>query len=157
MHGICRSISWAIVFFILGTVATGCGGNFGHLRRSDEARKTFESYQVLPDHNYFYSGSSSKPIAIMGIHKDLTLETHLWKTVELTPEQLKSWMNNISPTLGKAIDNYGSVIVDPGGKTVGIWYSKYKQTTVEFKDNNTIVVHTPKPDTEYPHRRFSDL
>lgn len=157
MHGIYRSIPWVVGFFLLFTAVTGCSGNFGHLRRDGEARKNFESYQVLPDHNYFYSGSSSKPIAIMGIHKDYTLETQLWKSVELTPEQLKSWMNNISPTLGRAIDNYGSVIVDPAGKTVGIWYSKYKQTTVEFKDNNTIIVHTPKPETEFPRRKFSDL
>jgi hypothetical protein len=156
MHGIHRLIPWAAAFFLLVTAATACSGNYGHLRRDGEARKIFEGYQVLPDHRYFYSGSSSTPTAILGIHKDFTLQTKLWTSVDLTPEQLKSWMNNISPTLGRSLNNYGSVIVDPAGKTVGIWYSKYSRTTIEFKENNIIIVYAPKPDSDLQFRKFSD-
>ena len=145
-----------VSFIILFLAMHACAGNYGHLRPDSEARQAFESHRVLPDHNYYYSGSSSKPRAILGIQKDYRLETKLWKSVDLTSEQLKSWIDNMAPSLGRSINNWGSVIVDHNGKTVGVWYSRHRQTTVELKDNNGIVVHTPKDDSEYPFRKLSD-
>jgi hypothetical protein len=144
-----------VMIGILTAVMTSCGGQYGHLRLDGEARKIFDEYRVLPDHNYYYSGSSSKPRAIIGIHEDYRLESNLWKPVDLTPEQLKKWMRNINPTLGRNINNIASVIVNPAGETVGIWYSKQNRTTIQFKEGNVITVNPPSLDTEDRFRKNS--
>lgn len=141
--------------FVLFVLACS-SGQYGHLRRDAEARRIFDEHIVLPDHHYYYSGSDSKPRAIIAIHNDYQLQSELWKPVEATPEQLKTWLGNISPSLGRSINNYASVIVDPSGKTVGLWYSRFDRTTVQFKENNIVAVYPPLDQLEDPFRRFSD-
>jgi len=58
------------------------------LVRDHEANDIFKSYQILPDHRYYYSGAEGRPDAIMGIHPDYTLETTQWTEIDLTERSL---------------------------------------------------------------------
>lgn len=81
----------ALIFLIAAlTLLIGCSGTWGKYKRSDEVKKTYETYQVLPDYNYYYSGSNVRPEAVMGIQKDYTLTSaDLWTAVDLDSKQLK--------------------------------------------------------------------
>ena len=119
---------------------------YGRIHYSLKVSQMFETNEVLDDYKYYFSGSDDKPRGIIGIHKNYTLDSSLWKPVDLTSQQLKSWMDNISNYHRITFSNYGAFILDPSGKQIGVWYSKEgskDEGTIEMKDDNHIMVTTP--------------
>ena len=55
--------------------------NYGSNKLSDAARDKIENFQVLPDHNYYYTGSNVRPQALIAIHKSYTVSEGIWKKV----------------------------------------------------------------------------
>lgn len=134
----------SILITLLLSFLSGCaGGNFGSLRLSSEVDNLFQSHQVLDNHNYYYSGSDAIPNGIIGVHKDYTLQSGLWKPVDLTPDQLKQWVFLMTNHKGTSIRIYGSRIFGPDGTAIGVWYSPYDQTVVKMLENHDVVIHTP--------------
>ncbi len=132
-----------ILFIVVQATFSGCFGSYGRLEPSLEIDKMFEEHKVLADHSYYYSGSDAKPNAIIGIDNNYTLNSTLWKPVDLTSEQLKKWIDFMTHYRGYSLINYGSLILDPTGKRLGVWYSPVNWTTVKMESDNSIVVHTP--------------
>jgi hypothetical protein len=131
---------WMLIIFV------GCGEKYGIIHSSLKVSQMFETHEVLDDYKYYFSGSNDKPRGIIGIHKNYTLDSSLWKPVDLTSQQLKSWMDNISNYNRTTFSNYGAFILDPSGKQIGVWYSKLKskdEGTIKMKDDNHIMVTTP--------------
>ena len=125
-------------------------GNYGRLIPSDNVKKTFETYQLPPDHTYYYSGPDAFPRAIIGIRNEYHLESKFWKPVELTHELLKRWLE----MGGRSRDDYylnnnGSDILAPDGEKIGIWYAvkNWKdRATVKMIDGKTVNVSPPLKD-----------
>lgn len=136
--------------FLMGCAAA----NYGAIRPSSEVNELFESYEVLDDHNYYYSGSAAIPNAIIGIHENYTLKSDLWKSVELTQDQLKKWILLITNNRGFSIRIYGYHILDPQGEIIGVWYSPYNRTVVKMLDDQHVVVHTPTVRPEEKDKGF---
>ncbi|MFC1516574.1 hypothetical protein ACFL7E_07445 [Thermodesulfobacteriota bacterium] len=138
---------WIIVAFNLLFIITisfvGCTNKFGRIQPSGEVTRMFETYQIFPDHKYYYSGSDGKPRGIIGIHNNYTLNSKLWKPVDLTPEQLRNWINFILSDITVSANNYGALILDSNGNQVGVWYSLWRPSTVKMENDNSIIVHTP--------------
>jgi len=121
------------------------GVNYGGLRLSRDVSNLFESFQVLDDHNYYYSGSDARPYGILGIHKDYTLRSELWKPVDLTPDHLKLCVSLMTDHQGTSIKPYGSRIVAPDGSDIGVWYSPWNRTAVKIVEDRYVVISTPYP------------
>jgi hypothetical protein len=141
--------SWILMIGLLA----GCASsperreNSGILKLSREVSQVFESYQVLPEYKYYYYGSDTKPSAIMGIDRNYTLDTRLWKeAVDLTPEQLKKWVDQILAFM-PPVRTYGAYILGPAGEQVGIWYSPYPDAPVAVQPDKRVEV---VPHTNYP-------
>ena len=117
--------------------------NYGTLKLSSEVDQSFQKYQVLPQYKYYFSGSETKPQAIIGINRNYALDTRLWQEVpDLSSEQLKKWVDQM---LGfrPAMRTFGAYILGPGGEQVGIWYSPYNDTTVAMQGDNRVEVVPP--------------
>lgn len=135
-------------FFISAVTVTlvGCAANSnkGTLQRDQELNRKILAYEVLPDHNYYYSGSFDRPNAILGIHKDYQLVSQLWQTVQISSAQLGKWIGTIAPEEYRGPSGYfAAYILDPDDRKVGIWYSIMSTTTVEFLEGNKIKVNSP--------------
>ncbi len=129
--------------FVSAVFISCTAANYGGLRLSNEVNRLFESYQVLDDHNYYYSGSDNRPEAILGVHKDYTLSSTLWKPVELTPDQLRTWVNMMTDHRGTSFRTYGARVVAPGEKEIGVWYSPYDWTGVRMENDGRVIINTP--------------
>ena len=123
----------------------GCAGSYGHLQRNEEVDKIFKTYRILPGHKYFYTGPAGRPDAIIGIHKDYTLETTQWAKFDPSDDTLKTGVDSINFHNSNRVRNYpyGFLILDSEGIQVGIWYSIWDWTTVVMKDENRIQVFPP--------------
>ena len=145
------------VLFIIFWLA-GCSANYGSLQRSIEVDRAFNRYEVRYDHRYYYAGGQNDPTAIMAIHEDYTLGTKVWSPMkEVSPEVIKRRVEAMSEQLGYSLQNYGGRIVDPDGKAVGLWFSRYTSVIIRFEDDNVITVTLPRQkenEDRNPRHRF---
>lgn len=136
-----------ILMLALFSALSGCAltqQNFGTFKEDDKVTEAFETFQVMPDYKYYYSGPANYPTAILGIHRDYQLQSDLWKEAELTESRLKEWVDELNDSFRSFKYGYnGFAILDHTGKQVGIWYSMVGGVTVNIKPDNRIIVHTP--------------
>jgi len=132
-------------------IPLGCAGNYGRLMRNQEINEVFNTYRVLPDYRYYFSGPVGRPDAVMGIHRDYTLETTQWTEVDLTGEQLKKLIEWINFYHRGRTRNYpdGFLILDHDGHQMGIWYSIWDWTTVIVKEDKRVEVYAPLKDERF--------
>jgi hypothetical protein len=136
-------ITLGLLLLGLMTVFSGCFENYGRLRLSKEVDQTFEKGIVMPDYKYYYSGGDARPWAILGIHKNYKLQTSLWKEVDLDSERLKNWILFMTEFRGYQYRTFGSRVLDPEGKQIGIWYSAWFITPVKMLGGNEVAVYPP--------------
>jgi len=136
-------ITLGLLLLGLMTVFSGCFENYGRLRLSKEVDQTFEKGIVLPDYNYYYSGGDARPWAILGIEKSYKLRTTQWKKVDLSSERLRNWILFMSEFRGYQYRTFGSRVLDPEGKQIGIWYSAWYMTPVKMLGGNEVAVYPP--------------
>ena len=121
-----------------------CGGSYGSLQRSSETNRKFESIEISDIYNYYYTGSYYKPMAIIGVIKEYTLISKLWKPVDLTPARLSGWVDQMTDFRGYALSNFGSNILNEHGQVIGIWYSPVDFTTVRMLEDKQFWIYPPR-------------
>jgi hypothetical protein len=142
-----------LIYALMLVVFPGCAGkyfkNYGGIVPNQDATTAFERYQVDPNLNYYYSGSDVYPNAVMGLNKAYTLDSDLWKKVEMTPQLFCEFIKNMqTKALTLGLNQYGFAIIDNKGNQIGIWYSLLSvRTVVQMKDNKTVIIHTPDIET----------
>jgi hypothetical protein len=141
-----RLIKPSIIIPILILLAGCANARYGRTVIDDQARQIFESYQILSDYRYYYSGSDVHPDAVIAIDSAFTLTTSLWKPVTPTPDQMKNWFNWLRPRVGWDLRPYGRAILSDNGKRIGLWYSVVDwrdHTVVKMIDDHTVEISPP--------------
>ncbi len=133
--------------------------NWGRIVPDSEVTKSFETYQVSPDSNYYISGSDVYPNAILGLNKAYTLDSTLWKKVELTQANLQVMVTDMKSKARDIGQNqFGFVVLDNRGKKIGIWYSLLTATApVRMKGDDEVIIYTPDQDTYEKYEGNSPL
>ena len=141
------SVMW-ILLFMIAVLATGCASskNLGKDKLSDEASKAFESFEVLPDHHYYYCGSNVKPDGILAIQKSYTLSEGLWIKTEPDNKKLKHWVETMQGNISSP--PYGYYLLTPDGKQIGMIYTRWDPGAVEMLEDNKVSVHKPRKGAE---------
>jgi len=138
--------SGAILLVISGVfLFSGCAIDFskyGEYQRRWEVTVMFEKDNLPSDYAYFYTRTSSNPEALIGIEPAYTLDNHLW--TQFDPARLKRLMDNMWIRDGYYGSHfYGSQIVDPTGKVIGIYYSRRKGGPIVMEPDNKVNVNLP--------------
>ena len=147
MKSTCHRKSKLMVFGTVLTTTTlffACMGNlanYGSNKLSDAARDKIENFQVLPDHNYYYTGSNVRPQALIAIHKSYTVSEGIWKKVEPTSKDLKYMVGVMQKSVAEP--PYGYDILDPQGKLIGIFYSRWDPWPVKMEGGNKVTIYAP--------------
>ena len=155
-----KILSWALFVFVMTSVF-GCAAlhrGYGKIAPNGDATQSFERYQVDPDLNYYVSGSTSVPNAIIGVKKTFTLDSDLWKKVEMTPAVIKDLVYSMQMRAsGFAGRLQGFIILDDKGRQLGVFYSLHDvDTFVRMKDEKTVIINTPPIDTFFKHEQDGD-
>lgn len=149
----------AIIFIVFlsalvltaGCATTSSKNPLGGFKESPDVTKQYRSSTINPDYNYYISGVGLQPDVIMGINKNYQVVSKFWHPVDMTVEQLESWVlwgDRESAREGFAtryLGRYmGAYITDPAGKVIGDWYSKKDWGIFEFPGNNVVIPHPPR-------------
>lgn len=148
----------AAILIIL-MLCLGCAGAFqgyGRFQPDDATAEAFLQDQVNPSYAYFYSGSDAIPNAIMGVDRKYTLQSSVWKPVDLTPARLKTWVG-LMGNQGQELPPAGQAIMDSQGNQVGAWFSYYEASYVKMLPDNGIEVGLPDRSRPYYNMTPFDL
>lgn len=135
-------------FFLFGCallVITGCTSTMptGTWQVEREAQMTFETATVLPDHTYYYLGSSGAPTAVIAISNEFDLRTKVWAQVEITDKILRGWRQWHTATGTSPCRYYSGVILTPDGRQAGVWYSQNIINTVRMPEPGVLEIFQP--------------
>ena len=152
LYGISGYRRKCFVLIVMSLLLVGCSGmthmQWAMFKASDDVKKNFETFQVNPAYNYYYSGPDAAPIAILGVKKELSLEpADLWKTVN-TPAVLEDLVKGMEYRL-RGLNQYawGFDIIDRKNNHIGVWYSIPIATTSVYEKDDTVVIYTPDMET----------
>lgn len=150
---------YTLIVVLFGLTACAISSNYGKLVRSGEIDDMVESAQVLADHTYYFTGPEDEPDAIIAIQSGLTLKSKYWIKVENVAEQLETWNRYIENETKYLYPYEGARILNLEGEQVGIWYSRYDHTVIEFPDPSSIIIYAPYvpiEKKEIRHKRFGE-
>ena len=139
-----------MIFAILFNPAVYAGlfDNYAKFKRISDINDYITGTQALPDYNYYYTGRSHLPYAVIGVDKNLGLNSKFWNKID-TKEMVVEKVDDLFP-----IHPYNfsvSRILDKDGKQIGIWFSYYPSTIVKFEQGRDLTVLSP-----YKPSRFRD-
>ena len=130
-----------ILFSMIILALSGCStSKYGKLESDKEIKQSFESYQVLPNHKYYYRGVSSKPVVIVGIEENYELNLTMWVKIDTESGDYRRLIDIVSlQGMGNTIEPWGFRILDKTGNYVGVWYSALRAAAVDINENRQIV------------------
>lgn len=136
--------AWITICFAL-TVAAGCStANYGKLKSDPDVTQSFEAYQALPGHKYFYRGTFSAPYVIAGINDKYELNSKLWVAIDPQSKDFHTLVERVSlQGSGGTTKPWGFTILDKSGNTVGVWYSASRAAVVDIDENGRITNLSP--------------
>ena len=150
----------SILFFLLSLFSLfmlSCASNWtknnGSSAKDNDIKAKFENYEYVSNYNYFYTGNTNDPEAILGIQKNYELvkvsgriNVARWQKFEPGGKILKELVEAMNMP-GKGTP-YGSIINAPSGDRIGVMYAtkgKSSYTDIRLMDGNLIAV-TPHND-----------
>jgi hypothetical protein len=136
----------------------GCAGllkGSGAVNPDRSVTRAFETFQINPNYNYYYSGSDVYPNALIGLDKKYKIEPDLWKKMEPAPGSFKDMISQMqSKALSIGQFQHGFTILDDTGRPIGVWYSILRAaTTVKMKEDQTVLIYQPPLNT---YLRYED-
>ena len=134
-----------VLFFMFLTILGGCAmSNYGRLESNSDITRAFETYQIMPDHTYYYRGTFSRPFVIVGINKNFELNSKLWVEIDPQSKDFRTLIDRVSlQGSGSTTRPWGFRILDHSGSAVGVWYSAIRAAAVEVNENGQIVNLSP--------------
>ena len=113
--------------------------NYGKLKSNREVKQSFEAYQILPNHKYYYRGAKSRPTVIVGINENYELNLKLWVEIDPKSDDFRILINRVSlQGMGGTVEPWGFRILDAAGNDVGVWYSALSNAAVQINENRQI-------------------
>lgn len=136
----------------------GCAGKWGKIRPDANVTSSFEKFQINSDMEYYISGGDDYPTSILGLYKAYTLETDLWKKLEINPKTFSYLVTNMQSRLLINSFDYqqGFTVLDDNGRQIGVWYSLLMgNIIIQIKDDNKVIIQPPGDTVDY--KRYEGL
>ena len=115
----------------------------GTLKRQNDITVFFQNSEIVPGYRYYFSGTTQWPSAVMALDASYKIKSEFWKAVDLEGDELSTWLESTVNWKGPyQTRRNGAEILDPDGKRVGIFFSKYDNLVTKF-EGTTVQVYPP--------------
>jgi hypothetical protein len=136
----------ALLLVAVSFALTGCVTcqECGSLKRDHEITRLFLGNEIVPGYNYYFAGRSQWPSAVMAIDSSYSIKAEFWKPVQLEGKELSDWLQSAINWKGsQQTRENGAEILNPEGRRVGIFFSKYDNLITKFLSDSVIQVYPP--------------
>jgi len=126
--------------------------NWGRIEPDAIVTESFNKFQINTNFNYYITGSDVYPTSILGLNKAYTLETDLWKQMDMTPELFSELVTNMRTRSLQCCSQTmrGFYIFDDKDNKIGVWYSLISGSIfIQMKDGSKVVIFPPRDDDSY--------
>lgn len=142
------TVNWKSILFSIGFFTilffqiafAGSPGEYAVIHKDPSVETSFKLNQMPSKYNYYYTGRSNLPYAVIGIDPKYTLISKYWYKIESKAQVVKK-ISHLMPT-GAINVTYGRVL-DSDGNQIGLWFSEYHNTIVRFGSGNELKVFSP--------------
>lgn len=144
-----RSLLRVIGMIGIAVAMIGCAQclDCGSMKKLHEITQIFMDEKIVPGYRYYINGEEDHPKAVVGIAETYRLEGKFWAPVDITQDQLSTWMKRYRevPTSTNIGDGAykGIEILDPEGVRAGIWFSIFDWAVIKFPGDNVIQISDP--------------
>jgi hypothetical protein len=142
---------FCIIIFIVLFSMSGCTSSFfknsGRIETDADVTDSFNKFQTNANFNYYITGSDVYPTSILGLNKAYTLETDLWKQIDMTPELFSELVTNMNTRSIQCCSQTmtGFYIFDDKDNKIGVWYSLISGSIfIKMKENNKVIIFPPR-------------
>lgn len=146
-------LSSAICMLLLAAFAmtAGCAGSYGRFVSSPAVQKQYNTSSLPDAYQYYYSGRSGLPYAVVGINDKYQFSSRLWFKID-TMDQVYKKISDLSDLHADATRMRTADILDHKGNKIGVWFSYYYYTPVRINaETGTVEIFNPyDPNEDYP-------
>ncbi len=135
---------------LLGACA---GPNAGSLRNSREVGRAFEVFHAYPDYRYWYLNQENNPYAVVGLEKGYGIQDQMWTPVDPNSKTFEKVVGLVQSFPVPGGVTYGAYIIEPGGRTIGVWYSSMGAGIRVDPETHLVSIATGTPWTDDRDRR----
>ncbi|MFN2358312.1 MAG: hypothetical protein ABR534_11285 [Desulfotignum sp.] len=134
----CRSTGICIALLVVSVMVAGCAGSYGKLVSNPVIMDQYQTGSLSDEYQYYYSGRSGLPYAVVGIDKTYQFNSRLWFTID-SMDQVYKKISNLSDLHIDATRMRAADILDHNGKLIGVWFSYYYYTPVRINPETGVV------------------
>ena len=140
-----RQLSSAICMVLLAALAmtAGCAGSYGKFVSSPAVQKQYNTSSLPDAYQYYYSGRSGLPYAVVGINNKYEFSSRFWFKID-TMGQVYKKISDLSDLHADATRMRTADILDHKGNKIGVWFSYYYYTPVRINpETETVEIFNP--------------
>ncbi len=100
----------------------------------------FKQDQLPSSYNYYYTGRSNLPYAVIAIDSNYSLDSKFWHRIE-SEDQVRKKISNLM-AIGETSVTFGQIMASDNDK-IGLWFSEYSHTVIRLEPKKTIKVFSP--------------
>jgi len=126
--------------YFFQVVFAGNPGEFAVILEDPAVKNIFKLKQLPSEYNYYYTGRSNLPYAVIGIDPKYTLNSKHWNKIESADQIIKK-IDHLMPIENLRVI-YGRIL-DRDNNQIGLWFSEYYHTIIIFGTNNRLTVYSP--------------
>lgn len=116
----------ALFALAAGMLIAACtAAGIAHLRPSAEVDRQFLEFEINPNYQYYCLNQENSPHGILGIDREYRFDGgHLWRPLDPDAAVFRKVVELVrSFPVGNTPYATGFEIVDPQGRTIGVWFS----------------------------------
>lgn len=142
-HARWLSIGISLVLLAAFVMTAGCAGSYGRFVSSPAVQKQYNTSSLPDAYDYYYSGRSGLPYAVVGINNTYRFSSRLWFKID-TMDQVYKKISNLSDLHTDATRMRTADILDHKGNKIGVWFSYYYYTPVRINpETGTVEIFNP--------------
>jgi len=136
---------WAMIIILIALLSSGVAiagnpGEYARIYEDPALEDVIKANQLPPDYQYYFDGRPRMPYAVIGIDPKYKLTSKYWYSIT-SKNQIADRVQHLMPT-GATHITYGRIL-DSSGTQIGLWFSEYQDTIVQFGPGNGLKVFSP--------------
>lgn len=139
--------AFMILLIMAPVLAAACSmANIGGLRMSQDIAEQFEKFEVKPNYRYWYLNQENSPYGVAGLDREYRLDDDpMWQAVAPDSATFRKVVGLVQSFPLPGSYTSGSVITDPQGRPIGVWYSSLLAGIVVDPQTKIVSISTMMP------------